>query len=137
MYTNVFKGAPMGNKNAAGPHFMGGGRKPDGSAYGTQQAFAATSRHFKGSAYGGGPQGGSNVTMHRGPNAEANRLLHEGAMHAHLQDSGYTKGETRTDGSVHSTDYHNAKTGDRVTLNAGVSGGRNYVGYTHSSVVKP
>jgi len=84
-----------------------------------------------GKSFGGTTSFAPNVMFHSGENAKANASIHEGALHGHLQDNGYKQGEITHSGDVTHTEYAHPN-GSKVTVNAGTSGYRTFVGFKHT-----
>ena len=87
------------------------------------EAFNKTREHFGGNSFT------PNVSMH---SSKANAELHEAAMHSHLQDSGFKQGTIHNENNIVSTEYSHPN-GNKVLLNAGSAGSRNFVGYHHET----
>ena len=136
----VYQSGPKANKpaEAAKPEGAGEGGsyvapKPNvtgdagtgHSAEDVQDAFTATGKdHFGGTSFT------PNVIMHTD---KAKAELHEGAMHGHLQDSGFQAKKVHNENGIISTEYEHPN-GTKVLLNAGKAGStRHFVGYHHST----
>lgn len=132
------RGRPKGSKNGVrqtGPNAIkpatpsepkpninneaGGGH----SAADVKEAFDVSGKH------GGGHHFTPNVMMHKDKDQAQ---IHSGAMHGHLQDSGFEAKKVHNENGIMSTEYEHPN-GTKVLLNEGASGGRNFVGYHHDT----
>ena len=135
------RGRPKGSKNKNAPKGSVSAapvatpskvpsKAPDEDAYGHSAEDVHDAFNHSGGVMLGGTNFTPNVMMHKD---KANMQIHAGAMHGHLQDSGFTKGTSTTDNGTTRTEY-NHPNGTRVNLNEGTSsGGRNFVGYSHET----
>src|ERR1035437_8306075 len=131
------RGRPAGSKNKAkggSPATAAASTEPkpninNESGYGHNAEDVADAFNHSGGVMLGGTNFTPNVMMHKD---KAQAQLHEGAMHGHLQDSGFKQGKVEQDGGVTRTEYTHPN-GTKVTLNAGSSGSRNFVGYHHET----